>query len=801
MVDQPDNDLAKINAQLLQVWQAIKLSGWSTAIAVDLATSLARLARICGQNQWSGLGDKALDIEVYLSSFVGSDLVPDKGQLNVLQGLVRDCRSAIRSTQRDESRVSKRQKRGPGMPGSSGDDATKTAFVLKSDEGKYAGLSAALGSHQFVVRPFVKAADLLAALDTEKPSVLILQRQFIDALDSIDQKLYHDPEGQNEHTAIVVLSSDNSPEERLRAMRAGVDAFIPEPFTEVAALAQIESLLTDDQVRPFQVLIIDDDRQQATICSAILRRKGMVTQVCTSGREALQVLSAFEPDLIVVDLHMPEMDGLQFTAQVREQQDYFTVPIIFLSGDEDPQTRFDALSLGGNDFLVKPIRPNHLIAAVWSRLKFSRKLRRYLGHPADKDEETGLYQFSRLLELGEGLFEAGASKRNAFLFQIGLGNVEELEDHFGATEILELQHHLAGFIISQFRKMDVIASQRYFLFSALVEGLSEQQAGELATRMLGQVKGRLLHLDRFTFSTSLCIGICNLADATGGINQAVRLAAQACQKASEGGGNKWIINQAGITRDESDASKLAHLIESDETSALEQILFQPMARLHGKTADQYRVGFWVSPAEKGSVGLEVPGRTNLERGTRIRLDLWLLAHGLKKIQQGQPDGVAVHARIPLGLETLNDDMFVDFVEAALDSAQVKPSQLTVVLNRNLAMGATDSLSEVVESVHKLGVKIGLEGITGRKSEMEFIEHFPIASIELESNKLLTEPSKGDTGQSLRTIVNDLHALGVEVLMPDVEESDGLAALWKWGIDYAYGEFIQGPMEKANFEFE
>ena len=171
------------------------------------------------------------------------------------------------------------------------------------------------------------------------------------------------------------------------------------------------------------------------------------------------------------------MDGLQFTAQVREMQDFFTVPIIFLSGDDDPHTRFDALSLGGNDFLVKPIRPNHLIAAIWSRLKFSRRLRRYLGTPPDKDENTGLYRFSRLLELGADLFKPSASERANFLFQISLGNVGELEERFGATEILDLQQHLSSFIVSQFRGNDVVASQRYFLFSALVVGLTEEQAG------------------------------------------------------------------------------------------------------------------------------------------------------------------------------------------------------------------------------------------------------------------------------------------------------------------------------------
>jgi DNA-binding response OmpR family regulator len=94
---------------------------------------------------------------------------------------------------------------------------------------------------------------------------------------------------------------------------------------------------------------------------------------------ALGVLQDFQPDVILVDLYMPDINGMEMLALFRAHPKTLVTPVILLSGDEDAERRFDTLLTGGDDYLTKPIRPRHLVAAVTSRAKRARWLKRELG--------------------------------------------------------------------------------------------------------------------------------------------------------------------------------------------------------------------------------------------------------------------------------------------------------------------------------------------------------------------------------------------------------------------------------------
>ena len=95
------------------------------------------------------------------------------------------------------------------------------------------------------------------------------------------------------------------------AMRAGADSFIPLPAQSGEVMGRIAELLDADTTDPFRVLIVEDDRSQAIFAESILRKAGMRTLAATDPLAALDQLGEFNPELILMDLYMPNCSGME----------------------------------------------------------------------------------------------------------------------------------------------------------------------------------------------------------------------------------------------------------------------------------------------------------------------------------------------------------------------------------------------------------------------------------------------------------------------------------------------------------
>jgi DNA-binding response OmpR family regulator len=179
----------------------------------------------------------------------------------------------------------------------------------------------------------------------------------------------------------VALMPDHRTTERLRALRAGADHVLVRGRMDDLA-DRLEQIIDEHHEESLRVLVVDDDRSQGIFCQGVLRRFGIETETCDDPRQAVDLFKARHPDVVLVDLHMPEIDGLELTEALLAEPGTDHVSILFLSGDPEPETRFDALAAGGDDFLSKPIQPRHLIRAILAHGKRAQRRRRRLGAAA-----------------------------------------------------------------------------------------------------------------------------------------------------------------------------------------------------------------------------------------------------------------------------------------------------------------------------------------------------------------------------------------------------------------------------------
>ncbi|HEY88689.1 MAG TPA: response regulator transcription factor [Thermoflexia bacterium] len=117
---------------------------------------------------------------------------------------------------------------------------------------------------------------------------------------------------------------------------------------------------------PQTILVVDDEPQIVRLLRSYLEKSGYRVVIASNGQEALYVTRHEKPDLVVLDILMPQMDGLEFTRRVRQERD---VPIIMLTARVEELDRIVGLEMGADDYITKPFSPREVVARVRAVLR------------------------------------------------------------------------------------------------------------------------------------------------------------------------------------------------------------------------------------------------------------------------------------------------------------------------------------------------------------------------------------------------------------------------------------------------
>ncbi|MDR9424385.1 MAG: PAS domain-containing protein [Marinobacter sp.] len=172
---------------------------------------------------------------------------------------------------------------------------------------------------------------------------------------------------------VVFVSVRDDLDARLGALRAGASRYLLKPVAPVALIELLDDLTGRMPTEPYRVLLVDDDPLLLEAEASVLSAAGISVQGLSTPRDTLDELKTFNPDVVILDVSMPDVSGPELAAVIREQEDRQSLPILFLSAESDMGEQLRALNLGGDDFLVKPARADYLVSAVTARAKRSRQ--------------------------------------------------------------------------------------------------------------------------------------------------------------------------------------------------------------------------------------------------------------------------------------------------------------------------------------------------------------------------------------------------------------------------------------------
>ena len=252
---------------------------------------------------------------------------------------------------------------------------------------------------------------------------------------------------------LIGLSVRSDFEQLQQALRGGCDSCLLEGTPTHAIVEHIMELNERHDQEAYRVLIVEDSKTASHLIRRTLEENQIVTEIVNDPRNTLNALRQFNPDLILMDMYMPNCTGVEAARIIRQHNEFLSTPIVYLSGETNVALQVDAMRLGGDHFLTKPFNQVFLNAIVKSKIARYRALRRTMYH----DSLTGLLNHSSGKNTLDMLLSS-VTQEGGFLsvVMIDIDHFKQVNDTYGHPVGDQIIRSLSWLLKQRLRKQDVI---------------------------------------------------------------------------------------------------------------------------------------------------------------------------------------------------------------------------------------------------------------------------------------------------------------------------------------------------------
>ena len=425
---------------------------------------------------FSALGSSARILENLLKGIIAEGItITDKAQTKI-RACIEDLKQKTDIQGKTSGRESHTEDLSSTLAASHSHPAydKKLIYICDDDHMLLNNLSLQISHFGYDVKTFTEPAGLTQATKETIPSAIIMDMMFSNSKTTGSETVSEIKQRINEPLPVIFMSGSSSLDVRLSAARAGGDAYFIKPINISVLIDKLDTLASDKVLSaPYRILIVDDDPELANYYSLILTHADMATTIITKPLEVMTSLIEFNPDLILMDMYMPDCNGIELAKVIRQIESFVSIPIVFLSAETNLDKQLTAMSMGGDDFLTKPIKPDHLISSVKTRAERMRIIRAFM----DRDSLTGLLNHTRTKEnLDISLDRAKRQNTSLSFAMIDIDRFKSVNDTYGHPTGDRVILSLSRLLQQRLRKTDIIGRYGGEEFAVILNDTSEQTA-------------------------------------------------------------------------------------------------------------------------------------------------------------------------------------------------------------------------------------------------------------------------------------------------------------------------------------
>lgn len=576
------------------------------------------------------------------------------------------------------------------------------------------------------------------------------------------------------------------------------------------------------------ILIVDDKPANLRILSTILTKAGHKVRAVTSGNMALITAKTMPPDIILLDVKMPDIDGYQVCQKLKQFPETAEIPIIFLSALQDVENKVKAFEAGGVDYIIKPFQFEEVLARVSIHISLKhahnqlQKLNKELEKRV-KERTADLKQIQEKLS-----FHARQDtlthlvNRSVFLERIDLAlkRFHEEEDYLFAVFVIDLDRfkmindsdgHQVGdlLLVEVSRILESLVSQADTVarvggdeFAILLDPIRDvNEALKLAQNIKEALTTSLFIQGRQVFISS-SIGLTFSESSYNSALEILRDADIAMGKAKQKGRGKYeIFNQEMHTQ----ALNLLTL-ETDLRYGIEkqefEVYYQPIMNLNPIKL----VGFealirwqhpdkgFISPGEfipvAENTGLIIPiGKIVLEKVCQ-QIQTWK-----KKFQQITILKIAVN----LSSKQFKNAYILQEIDEVMERTGLTSNNLKLEITETSLIDHSQETIKLLKQLKQRNLEICLDDFGTGYSSLSYLHRFPVDTLKIDRSFINCIGQPEENLEIIQSIIHLAHNLGMNVVAEGIETEEQLIYLQKLNCDFGQGYLFNRPLTAQETE--
>ena len=600
------------------------------------------------------------------------------------------------------------------------------------------------------------------------------------------------------------------------------------------------------------ILIVDDIADNLRVLSNTLKEQGYKIRCAKNGATALKVAAKIIPDLILLDIKMPDLDGYTVCQKLKADPATKEIPVIFLSALDDVLDKVTAFEVGGVDYITKPFQVEEVLIRVKNQLalqaakaeisqlnqqleqkirdrtaelkasnqklvlanrqlqqeiKIRQKAEQQLVKDALYDGLTGLPNRSLLMDRIDRSLEQ--TKRNpnylfAILF-IDLDRFKSINDSQGHLVGDKLLIAVAKILAREIRDVDTLARLGGDEFVILLDNIHQLADATKVSNRINRLFQSPFKLGQQTIFTSASVGIALSSTGYKDSSQILRDADIAMYRAKDKGKARYEVFDRSMYLETLKTIEL----ESDLRLAIEKnefvLYYQPIISLKDGTLAGFEALIrWQHPT-KGFISPIDFIPIAEDTGSIVEIGDWVLWQACQQLRHWQekfamiPNVDSWKISVNVASQQIQEPNFIDKIDRILAQTGLSSRCLRLEITERVLVDSEQNTNQILAKIKERGIKLSIDDFGTGYSSLSYLRCFPIDNLKIDRSFVNSINSDAESLEIIKTIIALTHTLGMDAIAEGIETIEQLHQLKALGCEYAQGYLFSKPLAVEDLE--